>query len=343
MGFFATFWSWLRLQLANYIGTNTALVAQTLEPAIVTLATVYVMVWGYLQLTGRIEEPFVAGLKRLITLAVVLAVALHLWLYNSVIVDTFYNAPAQLAAAIVGVRNPVQTIDAIWNSGGAVAGNLWTQGHTVTGTIGYLIVGAVVWVMMGLLCVYVMFLIALSSIALAVLLALGPLFIALALFESTRRFLQAWLAQLAHYALVTILTVLMAALLLQIVQSYAQQTAGRGAALQTVDALDMLLVAVLVFLLLRQVMPIAAALAGGAALSTFGLMSRTLNWGMGSVARVSRRRVEHYVVVESAPASAASAAGAADATGVPGLAGSPGTTGVAGRSVTLRPNWQEGS
>ena len=59
---------------------------------------------------------------------------------------------------------------------------------------------------------------------------------------------------------------LVAALLLQIVESYAAQTAARGAALATVDALDMVLMAVLVFLLMRQVMPIAAGLAGGVAL-----------------------------------------------------------------------------
>ena len=41
----------------SYIGNNTARVAAALEPPIVTLATVYVMVWGYLQLTGRIEDP----------------------------------------------------------------------------------------------------------------------------------------------------------------------------------------------------------------------------------------------------------------------------------------------
>ena len=57
MGFFATFWAWLNGELGGYIGNNTARVAAVLEPAIVTLATVYVMVWGYLQLTGRIEEP----------------------------------------------------------------------------------------------------------------------------------------------------------------------------------------------------------------------------------------------------------------------------------------------
>ena len=97
MGFFATFWSWLNDQLATYIGDNTARVAMALEPAVVTLATVYVMVWGYLQLTGRIEEPLVTGLRRLLTLALIIGGALHLWLYNSLLVDTFYRAPAQLA------------------------------------------------------------------------------------------------------------------------------------------------------------------------------------------------------------------------------------------------------
>jgi len=280
MGFFETFWSWLEGQLAAYIGTNTALVAAALEPAIVTLAIVYVMVWGYLHLSGRIEEPLVAGLKRLVMLAVVLGGSLHLWLYNTVIVDTFYKAPAQLASAVVGAPDPVATIDTIWNQGGAVAGYLWSNGGLLSGDFGYYVAGAIVWVLMGLLCVYTMFLIALSSIALAVLLALGPLFIALLLFDATRRFFEAWLAQLANYALITILTVLVAALLLQIVASYAAQTAARGAAIVTVDALNMVLIAVLVFLLMRQVMPIAAALAGGMSLNSLGLVSRLANWGV---------------------------------------------------------------
>ena len=280
MGFFGTFWTWLNAQLASYIGANTALVAEALEPAIVTLATVYVMVWGYLQLTGRVEEPFIAGLRRLITLAVVLGAAMHLWLYNTLLVDTFYRAPAELAGVIVGAQDPVATIDTIWERGGAVAGWLWNNGGVFSGDFGYYIAGAIVWALMGLLCVYTMFLIALSGVALAVLLALGPLFLALLLFDATRRFFEAWLAQLANYALITILTVLLTALLLQLVESYAVQTAARGAAIVTVDALNMVLLAVLVFLLMRQVMPIAAALAGGIALSTFGTVSSLVGWGM---------------------------------------------------------------
>ena len=275
MDFFQTFWTWLNGELASYIGENTARVASILQPAVVTLGTVYVMIWGYLQLTGRIEEPFFTGVKRIVTLAVILGVALHLWLYNTLLVDTFYNAPTEFAAAVVGASDPVQTIDAIWNAGGAVADQLFRDGGYWS-HLGYTLAGLVVWLIVGLLCVYTMFLLALSSVALAVLLALGPLFVAFLLFDTTRRFFEAWLAQLANYALITILTVMVAALMLHLVQSYAQQTQALGTAIRTVDAINMILATVLVFLFVRQVMPIAAGLAGGVALNSLGLVSRTI-------------------------------------------------------------------
>ena len=290
MDFFGTFWSWLNGELASYIGENTARVASILEPAVVALGTVYVMIWGYLQLTGRIEEPFAAGVRRIVTLAVIFGVGLHLWLYNSVLVDTFYDAPTEFAAAVVGASDPVQIIDSIWNAGGAVADQLYRDGSGFNvGHLGYMLAGVVVWLLVGLLCIYTMFLLALSSIALSVLLALGPLFIALLLFDTTRRFFEVWLAQLANYALITILTVMVAALLLHLVASYAQQTAALGAGMKIVDALNMLLVTGLVFLFMRQVMPIAAGLAGGVSLSTFGALSRSMRW-VGS--RLTRRERE---------------------------------------------------
>jgi type IV secretion system protein VirB6 len=287
MGFFGAFWSWLNLQLVSYVGVNTARVAGALEPAVVTLAIVYVMVWGYLQLTGRIEEPFVPGLKRIMMLAVVLGVGLRLWLYNSLIVDTFYDAPAQLAAAVVGTTDPVGSIDSIWNQGGAVAGFLWTNGGVFHGDFGYYIAAVFVWVCIGLLCVYTMFLIALSHVALAILLALGPLFIVMLLFDATRRFFEAWIAQLANYALITILTVLAGALMLQLVVSFARQTAARGSDLKSVDALNLVLVSVLVFLFMRQVMPIASGLASGVALNSFGAISRSVGWGIRRTASLA--------------------------------------------------------
>src|SRR5258708_38129103 len=101
MGFFSEFPAWLNGLLSSYIGTNTARIASVLEPAVVTLGVLYVMIWGYLQLAGKVEEPFVFGLKRLFTLAVVLGGGLPLLLFNQVIGGTVFLAPSPLPAPVV--------------------------------------------------------------------------------------------------------------------------------------------------------------------------------------------------------------------------------------------------
>jgi type IV secretion system protein VirB6 len=281
MGFFATFSSWLNGLLSTYIATNTARVASLLEPAIVAFATVYVMIWGYFLLTGKIEEPFVTGLKRIVTLAVVLGAALNLWLYNGLIVDTFFNAPGALAAGIIGAFDSVGIVDNILFTGGDAASLLLQKGGLFEGDLSYYIAGFAVYAIVGLTAIYVMFLLALSKVALCILLALGPLFITLFLFESTKRFFEAWISQITNYALVTVLTVLVAALMMSLVTSAAQAAIARGGSIQIADAVRVCLAAGLTFLIMRQVTPIASALASGFALSSFGTVSALLAWGLG--------------------------------------------------------------
>jgi type IV secretion system protein VirB6 len=281
MGFFATFSTWLNGLLSTYIATNTARVASLLQPVIVTFATLYVMIWGYLLITGKIEEPFVTGIKRIVTLAVVLGAALNLWLYNDVIVDTFFNAPGALAAGIIGAFDSVGIIDNIIFTGGDAASLLLQKGGLFEGDISYYIAGFAVYLIVGLTAIYAMFLLALSKIALCILLALGPLFIAFLLFETTKRFFEAWIAQMANYAFVTILTVLVAALMMSLVTSAAQAAVARGGSIQIADAVRVCLAAGLTFLIMRQVMPMASGLASGLALSSFGAVSALLAWGLG--------------------------------------------------------------
>ncbi|WP_225613144.1 type IV secretion system protein [Variovorax sp. VRV01] len=285
--FFQQFWTWLTSQLTEYLAAKTAAVAGVIEPAVVTLAAIYVMIWGFLSLTGRVQEPIWEGVKRILFIAIVLGVGLRLWLYNEVIVDTFFDAPTQLAAKITAASNPVSVIDTIWEKGGTVASNLWNKGGVLNGDFGFYLAGAIVYFIIGGVAVYSFFLLVLSKLALALILALGPVFICLLFFEATRRFFEAWIAQMANYALVAVLTSLVASLMLQVVSSYATQTAARGAAIVTVDALNMVLCASLVLLVMRQIMSIAAGLASGIALSSFGLVSGLARWAMGGAKRTS--------------------------------------------------------
>jgi type IV secretion system protein VirB6 len=285
MGFFAEFNTWLNGILTNYIATNTTQIASILQPTAVTLGILYVMVWGYMHLMGQIEEPFVAGVKRIVTLTVIFGGALDLWLYNAVIVDTFFNAPGQLAAGIVGSYDSVTVVDQIIFSGGDAASLLIQKGGVFHGDFSYYIAGMAVYLIVGLTAVYTIFLLALSRIALSVLLAIGPLFITLLLFDSTKRFFEAWIAQLANYAFITILTVLMAALMMTVISVSAQQAASSGGGIQIAQAVRVCMAAGLTFLVMRQVMPMSAGLASGLALSTFGMVSAALRWGFGAGSR----------------------------------------------------------
>jgi type IV secretion system protein VirB6 len=285
MGFFGQFNAWLISLLQNYIATNTALIASALEPVIVTLGTIYVMIWGYLQLTGQVQEPFLTGVKRIAVLAVIFGIAIHLWLYQSLIVDTFFNAPAELAGAVVGAYDPVAIVDQIMNSGADAGGLLFAKAGVFHGNFSFYIAGIAVYLVISVTAVYTMFLLALARIALSVLLALGPLFLVLLLFDSTKRFFEAWLAQLSNYALITILTVLVAALMLAVVGSAASQAASTGGGIQIVEAVRVCLAAGLTLLIMRQVMPMAAGLASGLALSSFGIVSAVIAWGLGRATR----------------------------------------------------------
>jgi type IV secretion system protein VirB6 len=72
MGFFATFWAFLQGNVLNTVSAITSNISASLAPAAVTLATIYVMIWGYLHLRGAIEEPIMEGAKRILVLAVIL-------------------------------------------------------------------------------------------------------------------------------------------------------------------------------------------------------------------------------------------------------------------------------
>jgi type IV secretion system protein VirB6 len=201
MGFFAEFNTWLNGVLAQYIATNTAAIARILEPAIVTLGVFYVVVWGYLQLIGKIEEPFSEGVKRLLTLALILGLSLDLWLYNDVIVDTFFNAPTTLAGGIIAAASPggaafdpVGVVDEIFFDGDDAASLLMQKGEIFGRDIIFYFAAVAVYIVVGITAVYTMFLLALGKIALSVLIAMGPIFMALLFFESTKKFFEAWIA-----------------------------------------------------------------------------------------------------------------------------------------------------
>src|SRR5688572_24405982 len=73
--------------------------------------------------------------------------------------------------------------------------------------------------------------------------------------------------------------------MLGVMSAAAEQAASVGGDIEIADAVRVCLAAGLTFLVMRQVMPMAAGLASGLALSSFGVVSAALLWGFGGATR----------------------------------------------------------
>lgn len=278
MGFFAEFSTWLNSLLGTYVSEQTTRVAAAIEPAMVVLTAVYVMAWGVCQATGQIEEPLLEGIKRIARITLVFGIGLHLWLYQELIVDTFFTAPNSLAAAMIGAPDSVTIVDQVIFQGGDAAAALIQKGGLFDNNFSYYIAGFVVYALVGVASIYSIFLLSLAKVALSILLALGPLYIATLLFEGSRRYFQAWVAQLANFALIAVLVSLVVGLFMHLLTTVTAQAAGQGTAIGIAEGVKVCFAAGLIFLILRQVMPMASGLASGVALSTHHVVSRSLQW-----------------------------------------------------------------
>ena len=285
MGFFATFWAFLQGNVLNTVSAITSNISASLAPAAVTLATIYVMIWGYLHLRGAIEEPIMEGAKRILVLAVILGVVLSLWQYNAVFIDFFITTPNALSGAILNGNNAIATIDGVWLKGATVAGSLINQGGFFNNNFGFYLAGFAVYLFVGFICIWMAYLFCLSIVAVGILLALGPLFILGLMFEATKRFFEAWVAQLSNYALIIVIAAVAAKLLLNMLDSYATQALALGAGITIAQSIQLCLACAFVLLIMKQVPSLAAGLASGVALSSYNALSKAINWGAGGAGR----------------------------------------------------------
>lgn len=134
---------------------------------------------------------------------------------------------------------------------------------------------------------YAAMLIILSKIAVAILLALGPIFLLLLIFTTARGLFEGWLRTLLNYAVVPVFVYTLLAFLLtlaeQPLKNLEAHSAPQDAVLTGVG--PFMLIALISILLLMQIMNMAASVTGGLSLSTMSAYKGSGNFAVKSVAR----------------------------------------------------------
>ena len=191
-----------------------------LMPVLTACLTLYVAFFAISLLTGRSRLGVSALTPRMLTLGLVLTFATSWAAYQNVIWTLASGAPDQVAGLLAGTRGSAtvafadrldQFFSAIADAArqAGIPGAATDTGITpAAATVGGFSSSTALWICAILLMLGTAGVLVTAKIALAALLAIGPLFVMLALFGGTRGLFEGWLKAVVMFALVPLLAVL---------------------------------------------------------------------------------------------------------------------------------------
>jgi type IV secretion system protein VirB6 len=246
-------------------GNVMAQVAGPMRAALV----LYVLLYGFAILRGAIQEPVLDFAIRSLKLALICMLATTPAYGPWIATPLFHTLPDTLATAVSG-------------SGVGHAGSAFDQffgraaylGEKVSKTASPvdwmpLLISAGVWTIGALAAALGFGVFLLAKVALALLIAVGPMFVACALFDASRRYFFGWLSQAVNYLVLMAIIVAVFQLVLSLVASEWGTIESQDASLGGLLFIALCLLAGIFFL---QTPAIAAGIAGGASagLADFG-------------------------------------------------------------------------
>ncbi len=282
--------------LETFVSDGTSNISEWISGPLTAAVTLYVVLYGYLVLRGSVQEPILDFAFRTIKLAIIVMLVRDADEYQTYVTDIFFEGlPREISQALnTGAAPSASTFDSLLDKGHACAKEIWARSSWpvdfVTGIGGMMAIGA------SFIVAAIGYVVSLyARLALAIVLAIGPIFVALAMFQATRRFTEAWLGQLANFVILQVLVVAVGSLLITCIDTTFTAIQGYTDVLMRPTALCAICLAALY--VFYQLPNIASALAAGGASLTYGYGAArdahesTLAWAASRTARAAGRGV----------------------------------------------------
>lgn len=237
-----------------------AVMAQVSGPLRVALV-LYVLLYGMAILRGSIAEPIMDFAVRSLKLALIYMLATTV-AYSTYVTDPLFHVlPDTLAKAVGGgaVSDPGAAFDNFLAHAGYLARKIASEATPVN--LGPWVLSAAVYLVGALAAAVGFGVVMIAKVALALLVALGPIFIACALFEATRRYFFGWLSQAINYLVLFALILTVFQLVLAMVDDQWAAIDGSSSLAAGLAFIALCLLGAIFFL---QTPAIAAGIAGGA-------------------------------------------------------------------------------
>lgn len=253
------------------------------------------------------------GFTRIIRGVVILAFATSAGIYSEFVVDFFTQVPGAIASEIAmggssgrfSMSDDTATagmLDSAMAAGVNAGKGAWQQMSMldIGPSVGYGVIALLIWVFVALVCAYAGALVLVANIGLSVMLGIGPLFIILAMFESTQQLFVAWTRQLITFAVFFIVLAASVSITFSFFTPFvemvgeAQFDAG-GVSMVVITFVKMIGFCAASLIVLWQSTSWASGLAGGVSVAGAGAVGRMVGSGTkaagataGSIARRAR-------------------------------------------------------
>lgn len=247
-----------------------------LGQALTLLLTLYVALTAVRMLTGRTCIGLSSLTPRMMGLGLVLCFATSWAAYHQVVWNLLVGAPDHLASLLAGTRGSAPSLfadrlDQLFRLVLDAARQSAVAGGEKPTLLAGMRPADLLWIASLLLLFGTVGVLVASKIALAALLALGPVFIVLALFRATGGLFEGWLRAAALFAIVPLLTVLVGTGALALIAPMLSDLTMAGGVPTPELAVSVLLGAGVFSLLMLLVLRVAATLTAGWRLNLHGL------------------------------------------------------------------------
>lgn len=264
------------------VSTNVSL---AIAPLVTAGFSIWFMIYGYAVMRNEVNDPINVFVKNAIKNTIIASIAIGCGMYQEHIIGFVYGIqdglvsvvmkPIALTSASGG--NIMEVIDSLAEKGDELAIFMLAAGSSKLPVGGYLDLGAGVVVAIAntalmLICgCYAM----LAKVALAIILALGPIFIAALAFPATQRFFDSWFSKIMNYVFLTLILGLGIGFAIGVADSYTMNAIKEIGSLdptnRVLEAFNFAALYLALIFVIYQSTQLASGLAGGAALSGGGL------------------------------------------------------------------------
>ncbi|WP_419756235.1 type IV secretion system protein [Brevundimonas sp.] len=248
-------------RLNVFLGDRLTTMLGTVEGPLRIALVLYVVLYGIAILRGAISEPVRDFTVRSIKLALLYALATTNAYSTFVTEPLFTGLPGALTQAVSGEGVP--SVGAAFDEFFAYAAWLGEDISRDASAFnpGPYVVSAGVFIIGALAAALGFGVVLVAKLALALLVTLGPIFIACALFDATRRFFFGWLSQAVNYLVLFALIIVIFQLVLSLVRDQWGAIQGADPMMGGLIFIALCLLGAIFFL---QTPAIAAGIAGGA-------------------------------------------------------------------------------